>query len=222
MRLHSIILMFAIVLTLMFVLALMLTQHARAGVPERAYQHQRHAMQAWHNELGLSAPTGTLAAQIHKESSWRPTARSPFAAGLAQFTPDTAADMARWNRSLAPADPDDPRWALRAQAFYMARLKARFPDSSEPWLLALAAYNSGPGWTDRSRAVCRRQACCDPERWAGHVELALDPRHADWAVRENRDYVDQIVTRLGPIYERAGWGRAVDVPEAWSCLLSSR
>lgn len=202
---------------LLALVLLLVSAVAGAQVPERAYQYQRMAMQAWHSEFGLNAPTATLAGQIHQESAWRPSARSPFAFGLAQFTAPTAEDVARWNRELAPADPGDPRWALRAQAYYMARLLARYPDADEAWLLALAGYNSGPGWTDRSRAVCRADPCCAPGRWAGHVEHALDPRHADWAVKENRDYVRRIVIEHGPAYERAGWGRALAVPMVWQC-----
>lgn len=203
----------------LLIACLLLCSVAAAQPPERAYQYQRMALQAWHSEFGLNAPTSTLAGQIHQESAWRSDARSPFAFGLAQFTEPTAQDMARWRRDLAPADPGDPRWALRAQAYYMARLTQRYPDADESWLLALAAYNSGPGWTDRSRAVCRDTPCCAPGRWAGHVEHAIDSRHADWAVRENRDYVRRIVIQHGPVYQAAGWGSAVEIPVVWQCLV---
>ena len=184
----------------------------RDFIPERAYQHQAFAFAVWRDTFGQHAPLATLAAQVHKESSWRADARSPFAHGLAQFTPATAQDICRWYPELRPCDTGDPRWSLRAQAVYMARLMRRYPAAQEPWLLGLAAYNSGPGWTDRSRAACRERMCCNPERWAGHVEHAIDPRHADWAVRENRDYVRRIIRIHGPAYERAGWGRAVVDP----------
>jgi soluble lytic murein transglycosylase-like protein len=181
-------------------------------VPEAAHQHKRAAMAAWVDQFGMHAPTATLAAQIHKESSWRADAASPFAFGLAQFTPATAGDVARWNRQLRPADPGNPAWALRAQGFYMARLLRKFQSTDQPWLMALAGYNSGPGWVDRARAVCRDQWCCDDGRWVGHVQLTPDPKHADWAVAENRNYVKRIITVLGPRYERAGWGPAVANP----------
>ena len=190
----------------------------RDFIPERAYQHQRFAFAVWRDTLGHHAPLATLAAQVHKESSWRQDARSPFAHGLAQFTPATAQDICRWYPELRPCDTGDPRWSLRAQAVYMKRLMNRWPDAAEPWLFGLAGYNSGPGWTDRSRAVCRSEDCCDPERWAGHVEQAMDSRHAGWAFGENREYVRRIVADLGPMYERAGWGKAVPVPMVWQCL----
>jgi len=188
-----------------------------AQVPERAYQYQRMALQEWHTTFGPGAPTGTLAAQIHQESGWRSDAQSRYALGLAQFTADTASDMARLHRSLRPADPGDPRWALRAQAQYMRALVSRYDDSGESWLMALAGYNSGPGWTDRSRRVCASMSCwCDPRRWAGNVEHAVHRRHAAAAVRENRHYVSQIIRTHSPLYAEAGWGAVVDVPLNWS------
>ena len=185
------------------------------GIPERAYTYQRYAFAVWRDTFGTDAPVATLAAQIHQESAWRHDAQSPYAHGLAQFTPPTAEDMARWYPELRPADTGDPRWALRAQAYYMARLADGGADEPADWAFRLSAYNGGLGWTRRDRRQCSETTGCNPERWACHAARTPDPRRADWAIEENRDYVRRILTRHGKRYERAGWGRAIDVPQCW-------
>ncbi|MBM4321600.1 MAG: lytic transglycosylase domain-containing protein, partial [Deltaproteobacteria bacterium] len=67
---------------------------------------------------GLGAPVSRFAAQLQAESSWRPTASSGVADGLAQFTPGTAAWISRAYPELGPPAPFSPRWALRALVLY--------------------------------------------------------------------------------------------------------
>lgn len=146
-------------------------------------------------------------AQIHQESAWRPGAESRFAAGLAQFTPDTA----RWIQGLYPRElrefcgeargcPMDPRWALRAVARYDRRLWGGYgfaPERDEQYAFMLAAYNGGPGWILRERASARA-AGADPDRWFGGVEAHC--LRAAWACEENREYPEKILFRLRPAY----------------------
>jgi hypothetical protein len=75
-----------------------------------------------------------LAAQLYKESSFNPFARSPAGAeGIAQFMPATA-------RAMGLTDPFDAERAIDAQAHLMRDLLRQF--GAVP--LALAAYNAGP------------------------------------------------------------------------------
>ena len=185
---------------------------AASQVPERAYQYQRDALRIW-TDTCPDAPIALLAGQIHQESAWRYDARSPYAHGLAQFTPPTASDMARWYDDLKPADTGDPRWSLRAQAAYMCRLHKMFDHTREPYLFALSGYNGGAGWTRRDQAQCNRARTCDYWRWAGNVSITPDRRRATWAIRENRDYVYRIITRNQHFY--TSWGPVEPVPVPW-------
>ncbi len=92
-------------------------------------------------------PVAVLAAQIARESGFRPGAVSPAGArGLAQFLPGTwAGAWNPWRRS----SPFDPVSAIRAQARYLARLLALFHGDL---VRALAAYNAGVGRARRTPA----------------------------------------------------------------------
>lgn len=168
------------------------------GIPHAAQQHRRDLTRNARMLWGLGAPVATFAAQIHQESAWRPDARSPYAHGLAQFTPATADWIGGLDPALAAADTGNPVWALRALVRYDAWLYARVPGASnaEPcarMALALRAYNGGLGWlqkearTGKPCAAFRSPANC----------------------RENLGYPQRILTRLEPIYIRAGWGPGV-------------
>ena len=70
----------------------------------------REARAVW----GIDAPVPVMAGQIHQESLWRAHARSKYASGLAQFTPDTEAWIkAAYPQALAVGNAFDPRWAAR-------------------------------------------------------------------------------------------------------------
>lgn len=177
----------------------------RVVIPERSGLYRVQLQREAAATFGLDAPTARLAAQIHQESAWRPTAQSPFAQGLAQFTPATAEWIALVYPSLRPADPWDPTWSMRAQVTYMAHLLRTLGPAATPcdaWAFALSAYNGGPGWITRDRRLASA-AGADPARWFGHVEHHT--RRADWARRENRDYPRRILLVLEPAYVAAGW-----------------
>lgn len=182
------------------------TNAGAAEVPSAAYAWQRPLTREARAVWGLDAPVPLFAAQIHQESGWRVDARSPYAGGLAQFTAGTAADMARWYPELGPADAYDPRWALRALVRYDHRLYTSIADTAsdcDRWAMTLSAYNGGPGWLTRDRALCRHVSGCDPSRWWGQV--AGQTQRAAWARAENRAYPDRIVHRWQPLYLAAGW-----------------
>lgn len=177
-----------------------------ANVPPAAHTWQRTIIREAHAVWGLQAPVALFGAQVHQESHWQPEARSPYAAGLAQFTTATAADMARWYPELGPADVYNPQWAIRALIRYDHRLYAGLKGTAtdcDRWAMTLAAHNGGLGWIHRDRALCRSVSGCDPARWWGHVEQQT--QRAAWAHQENRAYPRRILYALQPRYARARW-----------------
>ncbi|WP_322818939.1 transglycosylase SLT domain-containing protein [Tepidiforma sp.] len=85
-----------------------------------------------------------LAALVRVESGWDPLAGSPAGAlGLTQVIPSTGAGIARalGVEPFAAADLYRPALSLRFGAYYLGVQLGRFGDP----LLALAAYNAGPG-----------------------------------------------------------------------------
>lgn len=186
---------------------------ATSQVPERCRVYQRAITAHAHNTFGLDAPVATLAAQIQQESSCKATAISRVgASGLAQFMPATAKDMAaRYPQALGAADPNNPAWAIAAQAIYMRDLTraSRGATECDTWAFGLAAYNGGLGWVRRDQAVCLRIEGCDKARWFGHVEAHADPRRALTNIAENRGYPVRILRTLTPRYVASGYGRGV-------------
>lgn len=162
-------------------------------------------------QFGLDAPVARLAAQIHAESAWQSNAQSPYAQGLAQFTPPTAQWLPTVCPSVGEPDPWDPAWSLRAIACYDAWLHARVPAAAsacERWAFVLSSYNGGLRWLIRDRVQASAKGA-DPAHWFGHVERQNAGRSAA-AFAENRGYVVKILRYLEPAYIAAGWpGEAV-------------
>lgn len=191
------------------------------SIPHAALRYRadltRNARLIW----GLDAPVATFAGQIHQESGWRPEAESKYAAGLAQFTPDTA----KWICGAYPAlsrgqgpeardqgpacDVFNPAWAIRALVTYDKHLWQRIAarDDCNRMAMTLSAYNGGFGWLTRDiRAASAAGA--DPLTWFGSVEQ-FNAGRALWAVRENRAYPKSILRRWSPLYAARGWGLSV-------------
>jgi soluble lytic murein transglycosylase-like protein len=187
---------------------------ADAVPSENAKKYQRaltgNARVVW----GLSAPVATFAAQVHQESGWREDARSPFAGGLAQFTPDTAKWISRqYNDELGTGDPFNPAWALRALVRYDRYLWDRvLPAATEcdRMAFALAAYNGGLGWVHRDRAKAVADGADASRWWLPHVEYYNTGRAPEF-FKENRGYPRRILLRLQKEYE--AWGPSVDCKE---------
>ena len=97
-----------------------------------------------------------FAALIRQESFWDPTAGSSAGAlGLTQVIPVTGQGIAAalGVTPFAPSDLFRPTIALKFGAYYLGGQVNRFGDP----LLALTAYNAGPGnairWSERERAT---------------------------------------------------------------------
>lgn len=175
-----------------------------AGIPRLALAHRDNFIRIWRYYFGMAQTPVIGFAQVHQESRWRPTARSKYASGLAQFTPATAADFAK----LLPAEvqarcpskagcPIDPNWALNALSLYDYRLHKSFKwaaTEDDRWRLALAAYNGGAGWIIKERARAGSST-----RWADIVAACM---RSEASCRENREYPVQILERWRPLYHR--------------------
>lgn len=181
---------------------------SHAGVPDSAYRYQRDLIREARAAWGLSAPVATFAAQIHQESGWRADARSAYASGLAQFTPDTARWIAgAYPRELAAGQPLNPAWAIRALVVYDLHLWTGLHAATgcDRMAMALAGYNGGAGWINREKRKTTA-AGGDAERWFNQVEAHCIRSEA--SCRENRDYPRKILTRWQPMY--ATWGQAIN------------
>lgn len=170
----------------------------------------RAAEQRW----GLGAPVARMAAQVHAESWWIPTAQNPVASGLAQFTAPTARWIAEIHPELSPPAPFSPSWALHALVLLDLHLyRTTRPlaagvvdqvelEECERWAMVLCGYNGGLGWLARDRRLAAG-AGADPDRWFCQVEKHSQRRAA--AKRENRAYVRRILLDLEHGYLVAGW-----------------
>ena len=187
-------------------LLLALPTLAEDAVPLRAHQYQRaltrEAMRVW----GLDAPVARLAGQIHQESAWNAQAKSKYASGLAQFTPDTAT----WIAQAYPKDfangwvaPYSPAWALRAVAVYDKHLydRAKGHTECDRWWLTLRGYNGGAGHIS---AESRNAA--DPLDRAAVDAVCGTARRSVKHCAENTGYPKRILLRWEPLYYGAGWG----------------
>lgn len=188
------------------------SQAKAAGIPLEALQHQRELTRNARAIWGLDAPVATFAAQIHQESSWKKSARSPVGAmGLAQFMPATSDWIAGiYPDSLGANQPYNPSWAMRALVSYNLWHWNRILDTDsdcDRWAFVLSAYNGGLGWVQRDRKLATTKGL-DQSRYWGHVETVNAGRSAaNW--RENRGYPQRIIKRWQPLYVDAGWGLGV-------------
>ena len=191
-------------------LAFLAASVAAQEPPREALRYQRALTTAARSVWGLSAPVATFAGQIQQESAWRERAQSPYAQGLAQFTPDTARWISGLYPDLAGADVWNPQWAILALVRYDRWLWDRLssvPEQCDRMAMTLAGYNGGAGWIDRERAKAR-SAGLDASRWWGHVETVC--LRAQWACTENRDYPRRILHRHEPVYRSWGAGSCSD------------
>lgn len=175
-------------------------------VPRAAEQYRSQLTRSARFYWGLDAPVAAFGAQIQQESAWHPQAKSAYAAGLAEFTPDTATWISGAYK-LGAADPYNPDWALRALVAYDHDLWGKVPavDACNRMAFVLSAYNGGLGWVYRDQGIAQSMGF-PRSRWWGSVEL-FSHRSAQ-AMKENRGYPRRILLQLQPAY--AGWGLGAD------------
>ena len=91
-------------------------------------------------------PDSFVRSVMKAESGFQPNAVSPKGAiGLMQLMPETA--------RMLGVDPRDPHQNAEGGAQYLRELLARYEGDPDQVLLALAAYNAGPGAVDRYHGV---------------------------------------------------------------------
>ena len=181
-----------------------------AGVPAGARLYAREVIRDAHFYWGFGAPLSTFFGQIHQESGFRADAQSKYAAGLAQFTPATAAAIARmYPADLGNASPMDPAWSIRALVIYDRDLATDFIDgdsADDQLAFALAAYNGGERWLIRERGACLAAAAsCDSNRYFGNVQEQCGksiPARSRAACAENTNYPEVILHKWRPLYQR--------------------
>lgn len=190
-------------------LLLCLPSLASAQIPRAAYRYQRALIANVHAVWGLNGPVAAMAAQVHQESGWNPDAKSPYAGGLAQFTPDTADWISKkYASALGTNQPYEPAWALRALAQYDKYLYDTMSFAAtdcDRWAFTLSAYNGGAGWVNRDRVLATQNGA-DSRRWWGNVEHYT--KRAAWAKKENRGYPHRILLLIQPRY--TSWGPSVE------------
>ena len=125
---------------------------APASEPQSAPGATTNPQPAGPAELAASAakkfalPETFVRSVMKAESGFQPDAVSPKGAiGLMQLMPDTA-------RAFG-ADPKDPHQNADAGAQYLRELLAKYEGNPDQVLLALAAYNAGPGAVERYHGV---------------------------------------------------------------------
>ena len=174
--------------------------HAQS-IPTSAHQYRATLTREAHAVWGLEAPVLVFAGQLHQESNWRADARSIYADGLAQFTRDTAQDMAQWYPDLGPANAFSPNWAIRAMVRYDARLFGQVWGASEcdVWWATLRAYNGGLGhWR-----VEARQAANPDDRISVDAMCGVGKRSSKHCP-ESLGYPRKILLQHAPRYQP--WG----------------
>lgn len=178
-------------------------------IPDNANKYKRTLIRYAQHYYGIHAPVPVFAAQIHKESTWNPHAKSPYAEGLSQFTPDTAKDVSKKYPELVANEPLDPTWSIRAMLLYDLDLKTRVDAINEcnDWAFTFAMYNGGPGWIWREKNLAE-EAGVDRNTYWNAVENFNAGRRAD-AKAENQGYPKKILYTLQELYNDEGsWGRS--------------
>jgi soluble lytic murein transglycosylase-like protein len=91
-------------------------------------------------------PAELVHSVIATESAYDPAAVSVKGAiGLMQLMPETARELA--------VNPRDPGENVQGGVSYLKQMLERYAGSQDQLLLALAAYNAGPGAVDRHRGL---------------------------------------------------------------------
>jgi soluble lytic murein transglycosylase-like protein len=91
-------------------------------------------------------PESFVKGVMKAESAFQPGAVSPKGAlGLMQLMPETARDLG--------VEPRNPRENAEGGAKYLRDLLAKYENEPDQVVLALAAYNAGPGAVDRFHGV---------------------------------------------------------------------
>lgn len=177
------------------VVGLLVASTARAADPSAPYRSTlvREAQAVY----GPDAPSAMFAGQIAQESSWRPNVTAwDNGRGLSQFMDGTTAQVTNLFPELGPANPYDPRWAMRALVRYDGWIyrKVKGKDACHRWGAALKGYNAGPGYVMQAQARSP-----DPLTWFGVTEF-VPTRQSAANFEYSRTYPHKILLKHQPRY----------------------
>lgn len=187
---------------------------SEAQIPNEAYRYRRILKAEVDMEFGPGYPRDIFAAQIHQESYWRSDARSRYASGLGQQTPQTESWLNEINPELRALRSGalNPRWSIRALVWYDHWLRRRTdptgryaPDSEydcstgdDWWARTLAAYNGGLGWVQRETKSAVEQFGCDPSCYFRCTQYSCERNESN--CEETWSYVERILFLHRPKY----------------------
>lgn len=184
---------------------------ATPSIPKAALKYQRAVVGNVRAVWGLNGPVAVMAAQIHQESGWNPQAQSPYASGLAQFTPETAIAISlKHPEDLVGTDTFNPSWAIRALTQYdydLYLLEPHAINDCERWAFTLSAYNGGRGNVLKQEAASVKNGDIKTA-WFNHVERY--PIRSPKAHEENVQYPRRILFTIQSLY--LGWGLGIACP----------
>lgn len=171
--------------------------------PAVALRHRAAITREGRFVWGLDAPIPAFAAQIMQESGYNEAARSPYAGGLAQFTPATADWIGSVYPDLGPAQPFNPDWAIRALVRYDRWLfeRVRYSRECDRFAAALSAYNGGLGWHAK-----RQGKAADRDDFWTSVRT-VNPGITRYNQTENELYPVYILIKHQPRFRV--WGRTI-------------
>jgi soluble lytic murein transglycosylase-like protein len=150
--------------------------------------------------FGMTAPIAMLAGQIEQESGWQAGVTAwDNGRGLAQFMDPTASWVAERFAELGPADPYNPKWAIRAMVrlnqFNIERIYG--VSDCEKWGGALKAYNAGLGYVLKAQKRSRQIGV-----WFGVTEF-INAGQSQKNFEYSRQYPRWILLKRQPKY--ANW-----------------
>ena len=131
--------------------------------------------------------------QAEQESSCNPFAKSPFAVGLMQFTPQTA-DWVEDGicRSLGKARLESPVWSAGCSQLYMAWLEGKSPTTGkycDTKMNAERSYNGGLAWLNREAKLTSNHS------YVGLVRACNLTKRSEANCHENTSYAPYISKR---------------------------
>lgn len=172
-----------------------------ATIPVSAHQHRATLVRESQFIFGPAAPVPMFAGQIHQESTWRAGVTAwDNGRGLAQFMDATTDTVVRNYPELGPANPYDPRWAIRAMVRYNGWLYARVQgvNPCNRWAAALKSYNAGLGYVQRAQ-----KRSPQPGMWWDSTEW-IKTGQSEQNFEYSRTYPRKILFKHQPMY--AQWG----------------
>lgn len=188
-------------LAVILFLYLFVAVSAPASAADACAQFQSTMAREAQSVYGPDAPTPMFMGQMRQESTCRPgITAADLGRGLAQFMDGTTKQVTALFPELGPADPYNPRWAMRAMARYdgwiYRRVKGK--DDCHRWAAVLKGFNAGPGYVQQAQAKSS-----DPGTWFGVTEF-VQTRQSPSNFEYSRTYPHKILFKHQLLYVSTG------------------